>query len=269
MGLKCLLESNYLDPTQTTRGTDRRASDPLKERQWRKFVPTPLCPLLPSTWLKDCLEHNHCCSGGCHAPLMFIPSFLRKGKNKPKSMSPEVTLCQGTPDIFVAILLLRKKETPFFFDSRVQLHVPHRAGQLWWLKCLFSVWQKCNSGLMLPVWQEAASPAKERNAIGLRRCWVFSCSGTAVWSLGRMLGCWCAQQQKKLCAFLGGTNWPRWEEIREINKFLKCGTSVFLKSFGWRAQTGWHLSDCSFPAGWLNKQFSVWEMPDGASYCRY
>lgn len=45
MDLRCLLESNYLDPTQTTRGTDRRASDPLKERQQRKFVPTPSCPL--------------------------------------------------------------------------------------------------------------------------------------------------------------------------------------------------------------------------------
>lgn len=188
MGLRCLLESNYLDPTQTTRGTDRRTSDPLKERWWRKFVPTPLCPLLPSTWLKSCSEDNHCCSGACHAPLMFTPSFLRKGKSKPKSISPEVTLCQGTPDIFVALLLLKKKETPFFFDSSIQLHVPHRAGQLWRLSCFCDiVWQKCNSVLMLPVWQEAVSLTKERNMIGFRRHWVFSCSGTAVWSLRRML----------------------------------------------------------------------------------
>lgn len=32
VGLRCLLESNYLDLTQTTCGTDTRASDPLRER---------------------------------------------------------------------------------------------------------------------------------------------------------------------------------------------------------------------------------------------
>lgn len=33
MSLSCLLQSDHLDPTQTTRGTDRRASETLKERQ--------------------------------------------------------------------------------------------------------------------------------------------------------------------------------------------------------------------------------------------
>lgn len=45
VGLRCLLESNYLDPTQTTCGTDTRVSDPLRERLQRKFLPTPLCSL--------------------------------------------------------------------------------------------------------------------------------------------------------------------------------------------------------------------------------
>lgn len=53
-----------------------------------------LCvPWPPSIRLKACSEYSHCCSGGCHASLMFIPSFLRKGKNKPKAISPEVILC--------------------------------------------------------------------------------------------------------------------------------------------------------------------------------
>lgn len=34
---------------------------------------------------------------------MFIPSFLRKGKNKPKSISPEVKI-RGTPHVFVALV---------------------------------------------------------------------------------------------------------------------------------------------------------------------
>lgn len=222
-----------------------------------------LCvPWLPSTWLKACSEDNQCCWGGCYAPLVFIPSFLRKGKNKPKSISPEDTwhLCSS------AVAEEERNPMTFLMAGFSSVFLTGLANYGSW--AIYSVWQKFSSVLMLPVRQEAASVTKERSVIGLEGVRF---SAAPVHQGGHWEGCWlwCALQQETLCAFLCGTNWPRWEEMRDMSKFLKFGTSIFLKSFGWRALTDWHLSDFLFPAGWLNKQFSLWEMPDGASYCRY
>lgn len=105
VGPRCLSESNHWDPNSRNHlWYRRRASDLLRERLWRKFLKHRCVPWPLSIRLEACSECSCCCSGGCHTPLIFTCSFLRKGKKKPKPISPEVILCQGTPDIFAALV---------------------------------------------------------------------------------------------------------------------------------------------------------------------
>ena len=148
-------------------------------------------------------------------PLRFLPSFLRKGKNKPKSISSEVILCQGTPDVFAAPVYShwggKKPHASIWWRGPALCSPqgwPAKIAELF-IQCVTEVqleWEV----IVLLVWQEAASLTSEANVTGLKRVGF---SAAPVYRCGHCEGCLVlvCSATKKLTAFLRGTNLPEWK----------------------------------------------------------